>query len=389
MMKQGSANTGLAEFSIDVDKEVTSPILPPSAEDEWLRSESERLTINLGDNIPEPQKALALFDTVKQEMTVIGTMGNIMTIIGQAKVRKTFFILQLVVAALITGTLFGKIVAFLEGKTVLYVDTEQSTTHVMRALKRICAMMRITTHPPNLKVIGLRTKTAEERVKLIEWNIRNTPNLGMVVIDGARDLLYDILCPKEAAITATHLMKWTEIYNLHLVTVLHQNKGDNKARGHIGTELVNKSETVLEVSLDSCKEYSVVTAQQCRDREPEPFAFGIDGEGLPYIIEDYSPEANKANSVKAAGQRGRTAILISDDEREACFQEVFKNTSGLKYAALTDALMTAYNTVSNGKTIGQRKAEGLIKEAKETGQIIQDGGMGFYKLNTQHDAQSA
>ena len=33
-------------------------------------------------------------------------------------------------------------------------------------------------------------------------------------------------------------------------TILHQNKGEEHARGHIGTELSNKAETVLQVEKD-------------------------------------------------------------------------------------------------------------------------------------------
>ena len=37
-------------------------------------------------------------------------------------------------------------------------------------------------------------------------------------------------------------------YDLHIHCVLHLNKGDNNVRGHIGTEMSNKAETVLVIS---------------------------------------------------------------------------------------------------------------------------------------------
>ena len=40
-------------------------------------------------------------------------------------------------------------------------------------------------------------------------------------------------------------MQWTDDRQIHIHTILHQNKGDENARGHIGTELNNKAETVL------------------------------------------------------------------------------------------------------------------------------------------------
>ena len=35
-------------------------------------------------------------------------------------------------------------------------------------------------------------------------------------------------------------MQWTGEQNIHIQTVLHLNKGDDNARGHIGTELNTK-----------------------------------------------------------------------------------------------------------------------------------------------------
>mgnify|MGYP007001916110 CR=1 FL=1 len=42
-------------------------------------------------------------------------------------------------------------------------------------------------------------------------------------------------------------MGWSETKGIHIFTVLHENKIDNNVRGHIGTELQNKSETVISV----------------------------------------------------------------------------------------------------------------------------------------------
>ena len=45
-------------------------------------------------------------------------------------------------------------------------------------------------------------------------------------------------------------MRWSSYYELHIHTVLHLNKGDDNTRGHIGSELNNKAETVLLVEKD-------------------------------------------------------------------------------------------------------------------------------------------
>lgn len=92
----------------------------------------------------------------------------------------------------------------------------------------------------------------------------------------------------EATLIASKLLKWTEERNIHIVTVLHQNKGDNNARGHLGSELVNKAETVLSITkAESDNEISIVEPQQCRNKEPEVFSFEIDDSGIPITAENF------------------------------------------------------------------------------------------------------
>ena len=72
------------------------------------------------------------------------------------------------------------------------------------------------------------------------------------------------------------------------MVVLHENPGSDKARGHIGTELTNKAETVITVQVDKYDDdVSIVSAGFCRNKSFKPFAFTITDEDLPKIIEDY------------------------------------------------------------------------------------------------------
>ena len=90
----------------------------------------------------------------------------------------------------------------------------------------------------------LRKYTPEQRIRIVEQAIYNTPEIGLVIIDGIRDMVYDINSPSESTRIISKLMQWTDDRQIHIHTILHQNKGDENARGHIGTELNNKAETV-------------------------------------------------------------------------------------------------------------------------------------------------
>ncbi len=102
----------------------------------------------------------------------------------------------------------------------------------------------------DLEFLVLRKYTPEERIAIVREAIYRTENIGLVVIDGIRDMVHDINNPGESTTVISYLMTWTGERDIHIHTILHQNKGDENARGHIGTELSNKAETVLQVEKD-------------------------------------------------------------------------------------------------------------------------------------------
>ena len=138
--------------------------------------------------------------------------------------------------------------------------------------------------------IRLRGYATKERLRKIEEAIYDLDDLGLVVIDGIRDLAHDINSPGEATDLITKLMQWTDERRIHIHTVLHLNKGDDNTRGHLGTELNNKAETVLQITKDDFdRDISSVAAMHIRDRDFEPFAFRINADALPELVEDYQP----------------------------------------------------------------------------------------------------
>ena len=63
------------------------------------------------------------------------------------------------------------------------------------------------------------------------------------------------------------------------MSVLHTNPNTDKARGHIGSTLQRKAETMIYVR--KVGERSVVEPQFCRNEEFAPFAFHVTEEGIP------------------------------------------------------------------------------------------------------------
>ena len=140
-------------------------------------------------------------EILKVHNSVIGTLGNFSASIGKAKSKKTFNVSAIVAAAL-TNKVVLKYAADLpeEKRKILYVDTEQSTYHCLKVAKRILRMAGLPTdkNHENLEFLTLRKYTPEERIAIVEQAIYQSDNLGLVIIDGIRDMVYDINSPSEA-----------------------------------------------------------------------------------------------------------------------------------------------------------------------------------------------
>jgi len=336
----------------------------------------ESCRIDVLEVIPPPEVAWEIKDDNSEEFTLLGTLGNFSMVKGKAKSKKSFFINMAVSAAVGEGTLQNKLRSPLKEdfNQVLYFDTEQSKYHVQKAVKRICRQINVS-EPSNLYTYGLRKLSPSERLKLIEYAIENNPNLGFIVIDGIRDLITSINDEAEASNMASKLLKWTEEQNIHIIVVLHENPGSDKARGHIGTELTNKAETVIALEVDKYNDsVSIVNAGFCRNKSFESFAFEIDKDGLPQIIEDYVIQSK-------AIKKGFDVLTLSATDKFELLKKVYSNGEGFKNGELITQIKIVLDKKYKGsKGKGENKIKQLITESKNNGWLIQDGNRQPYRL---------
>ena len=161
----------------------------------------------------------------------------------------------------------------------------------------------------------LRKYSPEVRLSIAEQAIGMIPDLGLVIIDGIRDFVYDINSPGESTDVISKLMRWTDDRQIHIHTILHQNKNDEHARGHIGTELNNKAGTIMQIEPDKDnKSISVVEALHIRDSEFESHAFRINNECLPDPYKEI-PEDTHRSALNAAFEDGNICSYDSYLER--------------------------------------------------------------------------
>lgn len=286
--------------------------------------------------------------------SVIGTLGNFSASTGKAKSKKTFNVCAIVAAAMTEGTVLNYSASLPPGKRkILYVDTEQSEFHCKRVLSRILRLTGLPAdvHPAGLEFLCLRKYATKDRLKKIEEAIYEIDGLGLVVIDGIRDLAHDINSPGESTDLITKLMRWTDERKIHIHTVLHLNKGDDNTRGHLGTELNNKAETVLQITKDDFdRDISSVASMHIRDIDFEPFAFRINSEALPEPVEDYRPRPSGTS-------KGFDYMEVGEAKHREALERLFSETDRISYSSLIGKLQSSYASI--GHSFGINKAKDL------------------------------
>ena len=301
----------------------------------------ESLLIRASDEFEIPPEVIRI------EGTTISTLGNFSASTGKGKSRKSFNVSAIVASALTGRKVLNYEASFPEGKDrILYFDTEQSPDHcrtILRRINKLCGYPE-KKDDDRIRFAFLRQETTLDRRDIIECALITEPNIGLVIIDGLRDLLFDINSSTEAAEVIGLLMRWSSQFNVHIHTVLHLNKGDDNLRGHIGTELNHKAETILQIKVSEEDEnISEVSASMVRDRKFPPFAFSIDDEGVPVLEEDYEfdpkPKRESFNYKKMSEEKHRDAL-----------DKAFEGAAKVGYGELIDRLKVGYEAQGFGRS---------------------------------------
>ncbi len=349
----------------------------PLTHDQWdelLKKHRVKVT----DEIPPPKPAWV--QIVDGQEIMMGSMGNISLLTGKAKAGKSTLVTYITSILLSSPDASGLFKGCLpeNKRRILYFDTEQSKYHVQLVVKRISQLVS-SEELKNLEVYSLRSRAPEERRNFIRHAIYKTPNVGFVIIDGIRDAVVDPNDLTESCLMATELLRWSEELDIHILNILHQNKGDTNARGHLGTELVNKSETVLSITKNAQdKSISIVEGEYCRNIEPEPFALErVEPFGLPSLAENYE--------LRTETKKEQFDLTdLPPAEIYSMLNIVFSHGESFKYSDLVAQVRLAFKT-KFGSTIGENRAKHLVTHCKNEKWVVQKINKGPYTQGVYND----
>jgi len=267
---------------------------PTPKEEKKDKNELDKLLsgafIDLDVPVPKPPNAIKIRDFEGGYLVDkrLFTLSNFSAIKGKSKSKKTFLTSILLAAATKNDFVYNKIAGTLpkSKQGVMLFDTEQSNYDAYMTALRVSKINGFNAE--NFGAFGLREYTPKERCEIIDYAFEKFKgNIGYAVIDGITDLAFAINDEEEASRVVGLLMKWTKVYNCHITVVIHENKNDSYATGHIGSAVLKKAEAIIAVTKDETDSYlSRVKCDMIRGTSDfNEFDIEINDNGIPMIKE--------------------------------------------------------------------------------------------------------
>lgn len=199
--------------------------------------------------------------------------GNIQTLRGAEKTGKSAFGLMLMAAA-IKGEFLG-IKPIRRDLRILWIDTEQSIGDVRKKGRAVLSMAETTKQPDGLVVASvINNYCKEDALKAVLQAIDdNAPDF--VFLDGIVDLCNDFNSETEGEGIVLQLQRKAAKYNAAILCVIHTNKNDDSARGHLGSALQRKGTEVYQVNKQIGESIATITRPNSRYGELPDIKFAF------------------------------------------------------------------------------------------------------------------
>lgn len=281
--------------------------------------------------------------------------ANLHTLRGAPKTGKSAAGIALITAAL-KGEFIG-IKANRDNLAVLWIDTEQDKNTLRQKARAVLDMAELDAQPEALKVVTLRGygSPADAMAATLQAIEDNTPDF--VFLDGVVDLCQAFNDEEESREVVRRLEAHAELYGAAILCLIHTNKKDDEARGHLGAIMQQKSAEIYQVNKMEGESIASVTQPFSRFAPVPGFSFAF--------ADDF-----KITTAADAQQRANDEAL---EEMRSTFAELFHGATKLSKQELKDAYKRAH-------CCQDRTAEKAINAALEADILhkTQKGRMVYY-----------
>ena len=236
------------------------------------------------------------FDEKNRRCAAI-TRGEYSCIVAPAKQKKSFN-KSLMVAAYIGGNA-NEYTNHIYNENrgdgyIIDLDTEQGEYYAQKTFQRVERIVgaRYKHYIP----LESRKKSVDERIRLIDYVVYESPFKGkidLIIVDGIADLVHNTNDIESGAKLAEKMLKWTGEGNLHMSLIIHKVAGADKARGHLGTAVTIKAETLIFMDAIVDENNKIIEQNTVKIRcgyvrglPFQEFYLSINDDGLPYTTDD-------------------------------------------------------------------------------------------------------
>lgn len=253
---------------------------------------------------------------LKQGENAVIFPHTINVIQGQAGVHKSRLAENLCAAFMKKESCYNELLGFNRlnvetTHTVVYVDTERNLSEQLPyALQSIQIKAGYTRqeHPENFKYISLLQINRKDRFSVLNEYLNYTKKVTesplFIVLDVSTDCIEDFNKTDKSMELIDLMNMAINEHNVIFLCLIHENPKSDKARGHFGTELMNKASTVMQVSFEkdaSNEDTDLIKVKylKCRSTAKHtPFHIKYSEEAKGLILADVGDVSTLINSRK-------------------------------------------------------------------------------------------
>lgn len=251
--------------------------------------------------------------------------------------------------------------------TVVYVDTERNQSEQLPyALQsiQINAGYNKVDHPSNFEYVSLLEIKRSERYKTLneylDYIRQQTDKPLFIVLDVSTDCIEDFN-KTDKSMELIDLMNISiNRYNVTFLCLIHENPKSDKARGHFGTELMNKSSTVMQVGFEKDANQNNtdlirVKYLKCRStarHQPFYFKYSIESKGL--ILADAS----------------EISLVVNNRKKKANIEDVGESISTYLSSESSISKQDLFTSLRKDFEVSPRTIEDRVKEIIDSDFVI-------------------
>ena len=266
--------------------------------------------------------------------------SNLHTLRGAPKTGKSAAGLVLITAAL-SGEFAG--ISAGSGLRVLWIDTEQDRATLRQKARAVLDMAGMDEQPDALRIVTLRGYGGPDDNLAATLRAMEDNAADFVFLDGVVDICPAFNDEEKSRETVRQLEACAERYGSAILALIHTNKKDDEARGHLGAVMQQKSAEIYQVTKFEGDNVAHVTQPLSRFAPVPEFSFAF----ADNFRLTGPPSENEARSGEVESMRQAFAGLLTGGA---------KLTKGELKAAYKEAFVCQ-----------DRKAEAAIRAAYEAG----------------------